>query len=661
VTSWRATYRLQLGPDLDFRRARELVPYLQQLGVSHLYLSPSLQARSGSTHGYDVVDPTRISDDLGGEGEFRALCSAGLGVLLDVVPNHMAASDENRYWADPELRAKFFDWDPATGWYRRFFTIDELGGIRQEDPEVFEETHGKILELVRDGLVDGLRVDHPDGLANPREYLERLRDRGVRRVWIEKIVEPGERLRDWPVEGTTGYEFANDVTALFVDPAGEAPLTELYAELTGERRSFAEVARQAKLEQARNDFRREFGRLRALLDHPGLEDAAASLRVYRTYVEPETGRVEPEDREALAPIREELRRVLLLEERGPAEFVVRFQQLTGAVMAKGVEDTAFYRWFRLTALNEVGGDPDRFSLPVDDFHRANLERAERFPLHLLATQTHDTKRSGDVRARVGALAGMADEWAANARAWRILDDPNENYLLLQTLVGAWPIERLRIEAYMEKALREAKLNTSWVEPNQKHERAVRDAIGGFYERPPEGFEAFAARVAEEGLRVSLAQTLLKLTVPGVPDIYQGDELESFNLVDPDNRRRVDWAARRRALANPTPKLRVIRDALALRARRSDPFVGAYEPVDAGPDGCAFQRGAGEVLVAVPLRPAGDAARLEAGGRWRDVFTGRDVDLAPGPSLGDLQGDFPVVLLERRRSTIRSPKGPRRAK
>jgi (1->4)-alpha-D-glucan 1-alpha-D-glucosylmutase len=607
--SWRATYRLQLGPGLDFRRARELVPYLRRLGISHLYLSPSLQARSGSTHGYDVVDPTRISEDLGGERAFRALCSAGLGVLLDVVPNHMAASAENPYWVDPERRAKFFDWDPATGWHRRFFTIDDLWGVRQEDREVFEETHRKVFELP----VDGLRIDHVDGLANPREYLERL---SAKHVWVEKIVDYDTRVSDWPVEGTTGYEFANDVTALFVDPAGEEPLTELYRELTGERRTFAEVAYEARLEQARTEFRPEFERLRSLYDHPQLEEAAASLRVYRTYIEP--GRIRDEDAAVLAAMPEEIRNRLLVGD----EFTVRFQQTTGAVMAKGVEDTALYRWLRLTALNEVGGDPDCFSLPVDVFHQANLQRGRRFPLHLLATQTHDTKRSGDVRARIAVLAGMADEWAGHARAWQFLDDPNENYLLLQTLVGAWPIERGRLEAYMQKALREAKVNTGWVEPNERHERAVGEAIGRFCDAPPGGFEEFAARVAEEGRRVALAQTLLKLTSPGVPDIYQGDELESLNLVDPDNRRPVDWDARRLALADPPPKLRLIRDTLAVRERRPEAFAGAYEPLEAGPDVCAYTRG-DDVLVAVALR--GDQLP-EVAGRWRDVFRARGVTL-----------------------------------
>jgi (1->4)-alpha-D-glucan 1-alpha-D-glucosylmutase len=614
LSEFRATYRLQLTPEFGFAAARGVVPYLRELGISHLYLSPVLEARSGSTHGYDVVDPTRVSEQLGGEDELRALCSSGLGVILDVVPNHMAASDENPYWRDPSLRERFFDFDPKTGWYRRFFTIDELAGVRVEDPEVFAATHAKVFELIDDGLVQGLRVDHPDGLADPRAYLERLRGP----VWVEKILEPGEQLRDWPVEGTTGYEFANDVTALFVDPAGEEPLTALYEELTGEARPFAEVAYEAKLELARTDFRREFAKLRELLDRPGLEEAAASLAVYRTYVEPWSGRVEDTDRRALSYLPDDLHRILLLEEPGHDEFVTRFQQTTGPVMAKGVEDTAFYRWFRLTALNEVGGNPDRFSLSVEQLHRGNLEREARFRNQLLATQTHDTKRSGDVRARIVALASMADEWAAAVRGWRRLEDPQEDYLLWQTLVGAWPIERERLQAFMEKALREAKRNTNWIEPDEAHERRVQDAIAGVYEQLPPGFEDIAARVAEAGRRISLGMTLLKLTSPGVPDVYQGDELECLSLVDPDNRRPVDFGLRRRLLAGERPaKLDLIQRTLALRARRE---LGRYEPLEAGPEGIAFRRGE-DVAVAVGVRGT-VRLRLPAG-RWRDVLTDRE--------------------------------------
>jgi (1->4)-alpha-D-glucan 1-alpha-D-glucosylmutase len=642
VADFRCTYRLQLTPELGFRRVREVVvPYLRDLGVSHLYLSPVLQARRDSTHGYDVVDPTRVSAELGGEEELRSLCEAargaGLGTILDVVPNHMASSEEeNRFWRDPELRARFFDWDRETGWYRRFFDIGELAGVRVEDQKVFETTHAKVLELVREGLVDGLRIDHPDGLANPREYLDRLRERGVERVWVEKILEPGERLRtDWPVEGTTGYEFANDVTALFVDPAGEEPLTELYAELTGERRRFAEVAHEAKLEVARTTFAQEFERLRALQPLDGLEEAAAALHVYRTYVEPETNRVVDEDRRAVETLPEDLRAVLLLEtERTPArdEFVVRWQQTTGPVMAKGVEDTAFYRWFRLTALNEVGGNPDRFSLSPEEFHRAAIERLELHPRTLLASQTHDTKRAGDVRARIGALAGLHEEWGERVRRWHELtggmDDPNEEYLVWQTLIGAWPIIPGRLELYLEKALREAKRTTSWIDPDEPHERRVREFVRGLYSNHEflDDFEPFAGRVARAGEHASLGALLLRLTSPGVPDLYQGDALWSLNLVDPDNRRPVDWPAhvsvlREHAPSRRTMKAHLIRRVLRLRSERPEAFAGDYEPLDLGPDRIGYVRG-GAIRVVVPLRFDG-----RADGAERDLLPEYDQELS----------------------------------
>jgi (1->4)-alpha-D-glucan 1-alpha-D-glucosylmutase len=581
-----------------------MVPYLAELGVSHLYLSPVFEARRGSQHGYDVTDPTRIREELGGEDEFRALCSAGLGVVLDIVPNHMAASDENPFWRDPELHALFFDVDRRTGHHRRFFDIGELVGVRQEDEHVFEVTHAKVLELVREGLVEGVRIDHPDGLANPRQYLDRLARAGVERIWVEKILEQGERLREsWPVQGTTGYEFANDATALFVDQRGEEPLTRLYEELTGEARPFEEVAHEAKLEVASTVFEPEVRRLHQELDMPNLTLALASFQVYRTYVEPWGGVVADEDRYeiARAALSETLERILVLEEPHHEVFVTEFQQTTGPVMAKGVEDTAFYRYVRLAALNEVGGDPGRFSLGVDELHRANLEREARFPLHLLATQTHDTKRSGDVRARIAALAGLAEEWAERVRRWPRLEDANESYLVYQTLVGAWPLELGRLQAYMQKAMREAKRNTSWIDPNEEHERCVGEFCRALYEDAGwlADFEPFAARVAEEGRRISLGMTLLKLTVPGVPDIYQGDELECLSLVDPDNRRPVDWELRRRLLRERSDeKLELIRGVLAVR----DGF-GPYMPVDAGPEVVAFHRGP-RWLVVVPLRPGG---------------------------------------------------------
>jgi len=614
-----ATYRLQLGPSLGLRAARKLVPYLRELGVSHLYLSPVLQARHGSMHGYDVADPRRVSEELGGESELRALCEEAPGVILDVVPNHMAASDENPFWRDLELRRRFFDLDEQTGLHRRFFDVDELAGVRVEDPDVFATTHEVVLRLVREGLVDGLRIDHPDGLADPRGYLERLRGEGAERLWVEKILEPGEPLRDWPIEGTTGYEFANDAQALFVDPAGESVLTEL----AGERRPWDEVAFEAKLEQAGTTFTAEVERLRRLYDVPELERALASLPVYRTYVEPWSGRVDDADRAAVARLPDELRQILLLEQRGHDEFVTRFQQTTGAVMAKGVEDTAFYRYVRLLALNEVGGDPGRFGISVEQFHRAN---ASRPPHGLLAGTTHDTKRSADVRARIGALAGMADAWAEHVRRWRTLNahdgppDWTEELLVYQTLVGAWPLEPRRLEAYMIKALREAKRNTSWVEPDERWEAGVERFCREVFERDAfrADFEPFAAEVAAAGERSALAQLVLRLTSPGVPDIYQGDELTYLALVDPDNRRPVDWQRRRHALARgDSPKLSTIRTLLALRARRTDSFEATYEPLAAAEDTCAYRRGE-DVVVAVDGR-AGDPTFERPPGRWREVL------------------------------------------
>jgi (1->4)-alpha-D-glucan 1-alpha-D-glucosylmutase len=636
----RATYRLQLGPEMTFEDVLVLVPYLKELGVSHLYLSPSLQARTGSTHGYDVVDPTTISRELGGEDALRELASAGLGIVLDIVPNHMGTGDENRWWTDPQLREQFFDVDPVTGAYRRFFDIDDLAAIRQEEPEVFATTHEKILQLVDEGVLDGLRVDHPDGLADPAGYLQQLREGGAQHVWVEKILHPGEDLRDWAVDGTVGYEFLNDVQGLFVDPAGEAPLTAFYTELVGDPRTFEQIALEAQLGQATGTFSRELERLAR--DGNGrftvqeLADALARLPIYRTYVEPWSGRVEDDDRSAVAAsgAGEALARALLLADGDDTldAFVTRFQQTSPPVTAKGIEDTAFYRYHRLTALNEVGGDPSRFGVSIADFHADNARRAQRYPRNLLVTQTHDTKRGGDVRARIGALAGIAGEWTAAVKRWREINAPlrepgpaasapdaAEEYLIYQTLIGAWPIEPLdRLDGYLEKALREAKVNTNWVDQNTDWEDAVKRFARAIVEHQPflDDFHELQAKVAELGEASALGQLLLKYTVPGLPDTYQGDELLALNLVDPDNRRPVDWAARRDALsairdgATPAPehrKLYLIHRALTVRGERPDPFTGSYTPLEAPEGTIAFLRG-DDVAVIVPVRPG---APLEA--------------------------------------------------
>jgi (1->4)-alpha-D-glucan 1-alpha-D-glucosylmutase len=660
MTELRATYRLQLSGDFDLHAARELVPYLRDLGISHLYLSPSLQARSGSTHGYDVVDPTRVSEALGGEDALRALAAEGLGVILDIVPNHMGTGDENPWWArpsgpDPEV----FDIDPESGWYRRFFDIDDLAAVRVERQAVFDLLHGKVLELVRDGVIDGVRVDHPDGLADPAGYLKRLHESVPTRplhVWVEKILAVGEGVRDWPVDGTVGYEFLVDVGALFVDPAGEAVLTDLWQTVSGDARPFEELMIAAQLELATGTFAREVDRLRVLLgdDDAPIPEALAELPVYRTYVEPWSGKVADEDREAIAAsgMAPSLARVLLLEEPGNADFVTRFQQTSPPVTAKGVEDTAFYRYGRLMALNEVGGEPARFGMSVADFHAANEERARRFPRNLLVTSTHDTKRSADARARIGALASMPDAWAAAVKRWLDLTrdlatdgapDGAERYMVLQNLLAAWPISEERLEGFVEKSLREAKVHTNWADPDEAYEAAVKRYATGLlgHEAFLADFEPFLSELLPVAERHALGQLLLKLTVPGLPDVYGGDDLWFLALVDPDNRRPVDWTARREALdalrsgaapTRETVKLWLIWRALDLRARRTEVFAGAYTPLEAGDGTVAFLRGAGEVLVAVRVRE--DAAPfVPPAGEWRDVLAG-----APG--------DHGLVLLER---------------
>jgi (1->4)-alpha-D-glucan 1-alpha-D-glucosylmutase len=617
----RATYRLQLTPECDFAFARGLIPYLAELGISHLYLSPSLQARAGSTHGYDVADPSQLSAELGGETEFRALAAAaheaGMGLILDVVPNHMAASDENRYWADPELRTRFFDIDvtgPHPPHWRRFFDIDELAAVRVERDEVFEATHQKVLALVAEGLVDGLRVDHPDGLADPEGYLVRLREAGVARVWVEKILGAEERLPDsWPVSGTVGYDFLNDLVGLCVNPDAEDAFTALWTSVSGDPRPFGAWGFEAKLQQALTTFTPEVERLARCVDgrqwadmsHSGTSSgppsvealalALASLPVYRSYTPPSAG-----------------------------EFITRFQQTSPAIMAKGVEDTAFYRYCRLLALNEVGSDPGRFSLSVEAFHAHNAERAVLYPEALLTTMTHDAKRSADVRARLVALTWFPQEWTSLVQRWLDFtstststsgdgagdgagDGPDaiDRYFILQTLVGFPPMSSRweRIDAYLEKALREAKRNSSWIEPDTAYEHGAKAWARAILDNPE--FHTDFSRVlvpAEElGDRISRAWVALKILSPGVPDIYQGDELEFSALVDPDNRRPVDWDLRRMSLGGHDPKMALISALLALRAKRPEAFgpAGDYVALSADPGTIAFTRG-GSIEVRVGI-------------------------------------------------------------
>ena len=475
-------------------------------------------------------------------------------------------------------------------------------------------------------------------------------------MWVEKILAVGEGLRDWPVDGTVGYEFLVDVGALFVDPAGEAALTDLWQTVSGDARPFEELMIAAQLELATVTFAREVDRLRVLLgdDDAPIPEALAELPVYRTYVEPWSGTVADEDREAIAAsgMAPSLAEVLLLQEPGNEDFVTRFQQTSPPVTAKGVEDTAFYRYGRLMALNEVGGEPARFGMSVADFHAANAERARRFPRNLLVTSTHDTKRSADARARIGAVASMPDAWAAAVKRWLDLTrdlvtdgapDGAERYMVLQNVLAAWPISAERLEGFVEKSLREAKVHTTWAEPDEAYEAAVKGYATGLlaHEAFLADFEPFLEELLPVAERHALGQLLLKLTVPGLPDVYGGDDLWFLALVDPDNRRPVDWAARREALdalrsgaapTRETVKLWLIWRALDLRARRPDAFAGAYTPLDAGDGTVAFLRGDGEVLVAVRVREDAPPFAPPAG-EWRDVLAG-----APD--------DYGLVLLER---------------
>ena len=803
-----ATYRLQLRREFDFADAMALVPYLADLGISHLYLSPVLQAVPGSTHGYDACDPTRLSDDLGGEAGFQALAAAarahGLGVVLDIVPNHMATSAHNPWWWEllrdgrAGARGAFFDvdWDdpdpelhgrvllpvlgsplaeclargelelrpgaggpelaygdhrfPLSGdlggrglgenldrqhylladWrealrrlnYRRFFAIDSLVALREEDAAVFREVHGRVLDLVRDGSVQGLRVDHVDGLRNPAAYLDHLRA-GATDAWllVEKILEPGESLPDgWPVAGTTGYDFIHRLTGVLIDPAGEAVMTTLYEEFTGTTATYAEVVLEAKRDAATRLFAPDLARLaRILVEHAqdrGLEvDAAAAaavllalavrLPVYRTYL-PDQGEAAPTDRERIAKAASAARGdadpklvdvlVQALLERGdPAavELAQRFQQLSGPLMAKGVEDTAYYRYNRLLCLNEVGGDPGTFGVSASEFHRANGVAATSRPSAILASSTHDTKRSEDVRARLALLAQVPGEWADAVHRWSAINqrhwsagvvDRETEYVLYQALVGAWPISEERVQAFVEKACREAAVRTTWVEPDAGYEAAVRRFVSGVMADPAflHDFERFIDPLIEPGRIAALAHCLLKLTSPGVPDIYQGNEAWDLSLVDPDNRRPVDYALRRdllevsaRAAVDPAidvgdfrwddglAKVHVVRQALALRRRQPAAFApgSTYTPLVARGAGAdhvvGFARGtADRPMAAITLVPRlvlgrdidWDAVEIEVGpGQWRDVLWGGETLQGPVIRVGEVFARHTIGLLEQR--------------
>ncbi len=923
----RSTYRLQLNGGFTFSDAAALVPYLAELGVGDVYTSPYLKARPGSTHGYDVVDPTSLNPELGTEDDYRRLVRVlrdhGMGQLLDIVPNHLGVGPDNAFWYDvlengpASHYATFFDidWSPAgkrelqgkvllpvlgdhyratlgrgelglvfdaekgafavtyyehrlpidprtypmilegldpseageqrgeirdlvtafgdlpgrdatdeqsvtirahdaaslkgglaalcarssevssaveervrrlngegfralhpllaaqayrlAHWrvagdeinYRRFFAVNDLAGVRVEDEDVFAATHGLVLRLIGEGAVDGLRIDHPDGLRDPTAYLDRLRDAIIRAsggpvyTLVEKILARGEDLPDdWPVSGTTGYDFMNLVNGLFVDPEGEAGISEAYGTFLGEDIDFPGLLLRCKRKVMREALASELKalsyRLLAISEHGrsydfgfetlrrALAEVVAHFPVYRTYIGP--GRISGADREHLdVAVREAkagsdgdpgafdfIRDVVLWAPRDDAalDFVYRFQQYTGPVMAKGMEDQALYVYDRFVSLNEVGGEPEHFGVSVTEFHRQNAERLARWPHAMLSTSTHDTKRSEDIRARINVLSEIPEEWQERIGNWRELNapfrreiegepapSPNDEYLLYQTLLGAWSLGELdeamleelrgRTKAYMEKAMREAQVSTSWTDPNDGYEKAVADFVDGILRLDGPflvAFLPFQRSVARTGALNGLGQTLLKMTSPGVPDVYQGNEIWDFSLVDPDNRRPVDFGRRKRLLTalrtldassvstllddgiwqDGGPKIHLIQRALETRRKSPELFAdGEYLALETSgtykENLVAFARmRGGEVAITVAPRlcakmPPAEGSLLPDRQAWRgtsillpeglagvplrNVFTGETTTLEhdgrPVLNAGRLLRNFPVALLE----------------
>jgi (1->4)-alpha-D-glucan 1-alpha-D-glucosylmutase len=855
---WVATYRLQLHRGFTLADAEQVLPYLSNLGISHVYLSPCLQAAPGSQHGYDVIDPRHVSHDLGGDEawtHFVAVAHAfSLGILLDIVPNHMAATEQNRWWDDVlahgpyseharyfdirqsagsrfcvhicslarpygevllagelkvesehgRLRLRHFDntwplspasWghvlhrseqcfadlqglaqieapgaaerrayqdavhtaagilkDAAPGalaerlnaingdvgnldaviqrqyyavhsWklagelvnYRRFFDVSTLVGLSTERPEVFKATHNRFRKMIEQGEIDGLRVDHPDGLRDPLEYLERLRallPRG--RIYVEKILDNEERLPNWPIDGTVGYDFLAKVNRLWMSDQHSDKLTSTYADFTGHSVDLGALIREKKDFIVGHAFAYDHQRLSAMAVtiaresyltrdlspqqiHDGVAQVTAALGVYRTYRTATT--LSEADKAVIAEAVRSARfarpgidaavfdfilAFLTREELSDAQFafVGPWQQLTPAVMAKGVEDTTFYCFDRLLSCNEVGAQASLIGISSDKFHEYCLYLGEHWPRNQLTTSTHDNKRSEDVRTRISLLSEIADRWAEALQQWSIMNegawnnrnkDRHAEYLLYQTLVGAWPIDAGRCWQYMLKACREAKLRTSWQEPNVGYEENIK----GFVDRVLQNEEflkslvEFVAPLVLPGRINSLAQTLIKLVVPGVPDLYQGTELWDLSLVDPDNRRPVDYNQRMQLLTrcrsmsaaeatadwdSGLPKLWLIDRLLSLRVAQPEEFSegSRYQPLVA--QGAhlgnlfAFRRG-DNLIAAVPRLMLSIANQWEEtrlplpSGTWENIFTLDTVSASV--SATQLFGSFPVALLRKK--------------
>ncbi|WAC66791.1 malto-oligosyltrehalose synthase [Agrococcus sp. SL85] len=769
----QSTYRLQISEEFTLHDAAARLEALHDLGVDWVYLSPILAAEPGSNHGYDVVAHDRVDESRGGAAGLEAVSAEarrlGMGVLVDIVPNHMgvATPEHNAWWWEllrdgrEGARAEAFDvdweagegklllpivgdddwsddgtvghlelepggealryWDtrlpvaPGTGegtaqqvlerqhyrlvhWsqaddrlnYRRFFAVTTLAAVRVELPHVFDDTHVEIRRWFDERLVQGLRVDHPDGLRDPAGYLDDLdRLTGGAFVLVEKILEPGESLPRWATAGTTGYDTLGLIDRVLTDGASGDALDALDARLRGEPVDWAELIHRTKRRIADRLLRAEVLRLErevraadAWGDAGAPEDTAdaiaellACFPVYRSYL-PEGLEHLGEAAERAKALRPDLAQTVdaLLPVLGNArqEAALRFQQTSGMVMAKGVEDTAFYRYSRLTSLNEVGGDPDVFDITVHDFHTAMGQRQREWPRAMNALSTHDTKRGEDVRARITTIAEVPASWEGLLDKLLVFAPHRGRAfanLLLQAVVGAWPASEERLLAYMEKAAREADALTHWTDPDERFEGALAELVRSVLAQPAAGdVEAFLAET-EAGFRSNvLSAKLLNLTIPGFPDVYQGSEGLEQSLVDPDNRRPVDWARMdelREAATAPiergwdleVAKARVVREALRLRRSEPERF-SAYEPVLASGDAAghlvAFDRG-GAVALATRL-PIALAARggwgetrvhLPSRGadavRWRELLTGREVQ--GGDALvAELLDVLPVALL-----------------
>ncbi len=925
-----ATYRLQLHAGFGFAAARGIVEYLDELGVSHAYASPYMKAEPGSTHGYDMVDPTMLNPEVGTEREYldftETLASKDMGHILDFVPNHMGATTNNAWWLDvlengrASIYADYFDieWKPhkealhnkvllavlgaqygevlekgelrlerkggaffvryyerclpanprsmwplleratvrlgrvgagpedprlqelesiVTGlrnlparteteverqkerarekevlkrrlaaltedesvgrcideelqlangtagdaksfdeldrilmeqsyrlayWrvateeinYRRFFDVNDLAAIRMESDAVFVHAHQLLLRLVAEGRLQGVRLDHTDGLYDPAEYFVKLRraiqnaaDGPRREVYLvaEKILSHGEELpQRWAIEGTTGYDFLVQSSGVFVDRTAEKAFTRIYTELTGDTRSFSEHARESKRTIMRSSLSSEMHMLSQSLERIAMRDrrsrdftlpmlhravceTIAAFAVYRSYIRPDGARDENDEQivrratrlaqrrnpEVSPSVFEFVREVLFLsrepqdeEDRvARAQFAMRFQQMTGPVMAKSVEDTTFYRYVRFVALNEVGGGPERFGTTIAELHAGNELRASRWPRTMTATATHDTKRGEDVRARLAVLSEIPETWEKWVRSWlaigadhvTTIEDESaptliDQYLFFQTVLGAYPLEggsdetfTARVVDYAIKAAREAKVSTSWLVPDEAYEAALRAfitnmlALDAFQTSLSSAVDAIASHGASNGL----AQVVLKVASPGIPDTYQGSELWDLSLVDPDNRRPVDYEARKRALrslegAKPRDllatfrdgrvKLHVLRAGLRLRREMPKTFIeGDYAPIDAGDDVIAFTRNhaEGSIACAVTRRPfhvtnGGAPFAIDDGwtdrtiaiprGEWRDALTGAaHVVEGDGIAAATLFAELPVALLVKPRA------------